>query len=63
MNKIKHTPIWRTKEQKTTTRGVIKVRVPYYKCKRAIGVANPDKIAIGKEKVTCKNCLRWYKDE
>jgi hypothetical protein len=59
MSNIKHLVDWRTKIQIRKQKDV-RINYPYYKCNHAVGVANPNKIAMGKEKVTCKNCLKWY---
>ena len=61
MTNIIHKAVWKSHKQDTNNRGVVKVRVPYYRCNQAV-TANPNKIAINGEKVTCKNCLR-FKDE
>jgi hypothetical protein len=38
----------------------INLEYPYYKCIKAVGIANPNKVTFDKNKVTCKNCLKWY---
>jgi len=58
-NKIIHLIDWKRKKVKKRFRECY-VDYPYYKCNHAVGVANPNKISTKKNKITCKNCIKWY---
>jgi len=60
IRKIIHLGEWVFQKKIKRKGKFINLEYPYYKCKHAVGVANPKKVTFDKSKVTCKNCIKWY---
>jgi hypothetical protein len=60
---IIHMVEWRRNKIMKRNNRLVNIDYPYYKCKRAVGIANPNKISTNIKEVTCKNCLKWYGDK